>query len=83
MRRVVWERGAGLFLKTWGGLPEIVVSQNTAGPIRSRCRRGSGGRGKSVSGQAYLLALARLASTCVVRSGTCIFGVNIYSADAA
>jgi hypothetical protein len=26
-----------------GGLPEMVVSQNTAGLIRSLCRRGSGG----------------------------------------
>jgi hypothetical protein len=26
-----------------GGLPEMVVSQNTAGLIRSRCRRGNGG----------------------------------------
>ena len=29
------------------------------------CPRGSGGRGKSVSGQAYFFALARLASACV------------------
>ncbi len=25
MRRIVWERGAWLFLKRWGGLPEMVV----------------------------------------------------------
>ena len=37
------------------------------GLIRSRCRRGSGGRGTSVSGQAYVLALA---SACVALSRT-------------
>ena len=25
MRRIVWERGAWLFLKRWGGLSEMVV----------------------------------------------------------
>jgi hypothetical protein len=54
----------------------MVVSQNTAGLIRSRGRRGSGGSGKSGSGQAYLLALARLDSTCVALSGTLIVGVK-------
>ncbi len=33
-----------------GGLPEMVVSQNTAGLIRSRCRRGNGGT-ESTSGE--------------------------------
>ena len=44
MRRVIWESCAWLFLRRWGGLPEM-VSQTTAGPIRSRCRRGSGENG--------------------------------------
>jgi hypothetical protein len=26
MRRVVWERGVWLFLKRWGGLPEMVMT---------------------------------------------------------
>ena len=39
-------------------------------------RRGSGGRKKSGSGQTYLLALARLVSACVTRSGTRIVGLN-------
>jgi hypothetical protein len=34
------------------------------GPIRSQCRRGSGGSGNRVSGKAYVLALACLASAC-------------------
>jgi hypothetical protein len=49
---------------------------STCGPIRSRCRRGSGGSGNRVSGQAYFLSLARLASACVALSGTRIFGVK-------
>ena len=43
-------------------------------PIRSRCRRGSGGSGNRISGQAYFLALARLDSACVALNGTMIFG---------
>jgi len=39
------------------------------GPIRSRCRRGSVGSGNRVSGQAYVLAWARLGSACGARSG--------------
>ncbi len=25
MRRILWEKGAWLFLRRWGGLPEMVV----------------------------------------------------------
>lgn len=43
---------------------------------RLRCRRGSGGSANRVSGQAYLLALPRLESTCFGLSGTRIVGQN-------
>jgi hypothetical protein len=43
-----------------GGLSEIGVSQNTAGPSRIRCRRGSGGRGNSVRRQTLYLGVAAL-----------------------
>ena len=39
-------------------------------------RRGSGGSGNRVSGQAYVLALARLESACIALSGTRIVGLN-------
>jgi hypothetical protein len=35
----------------------MVVSQNTAGQIRSRCRRGDGGSGNRVRRQASLLGV--------------------------
>ena len=41
-----------------------------------RGRRGSGRSGKSGSGHAYVLALARLASACTPRNGTRIVGLN-------
>ena len=46
------------------------------GLIPGPCRRGSGGRGKSVSGLAYFLAVARLAPACEALSGTRILGVK-------
>lgn len=39
MRRIVWEGALGYSSGGGGGLPEMVVLQTTAGPIRSRCRR--------------------------------------------
>jgi hypothetical protein len=50
--------------------------RKVCGLIRILCRRGGGGRGTSVSGQAYFLALARLSSACVALSGTRIVGLN-------
>jgi hypothetical protein len=47
------------------------------------CRRGSGGNGTRVSGPAYSLALARLASACVARSGTRIVGLNKSGSESA
>ena len=47
------------------------------------CRRGSGGRGNRVSGQAYLLAFARLESACVALSGTLIVGLNKSGSESA
>jgi len=43
-----------------GDLPEMVVSQNTTGLIPSLCRRGSGGRGNSVSKAGLFLSVGAL-----------------------
>ena len=53
---------------------ELVRQGWYSGPIPSRCHHGSSGRGKSVSGQAYLIPLTRLVAVRVGLSGTRIGG---------
>ena len=64
-------------IRCWKGLRrQPGTRERDCGLILGLCRRGSGGRGKNVSGQAYFLALARLAPACIALSGTRIVWKN-------
>ena len=66
-----------LGIQCWKGWSRKREKRRKAvGLIPIRCRRGSGGSENRVSGQAYDLPLARLASACVTLSGTRILGVK-------
>ena len=63
-------------LKGWSRKHE--KRRKAFGLIPIPCRRGSAGSENRVSGQAYVLPLARLASACVTLSGTRILWVKIF-----